>query len=59
MYLTGTQYNLTERLHQLPVTTGELNLFFIEKSGYAVSPIQSGIWEKEEVKKRNIFDFGI
>ena len=34
MYLTGTFLDLENRLHQLPDSLGDLNLFFYEACGY-------------------------
>jgi len=59
MYLTGTQYNFKDRLHQLPTSTGELQTFINEKAIYSVTPLISGAWTREEIKKRIIFNWRV
>jgi hypothetical protein len=57
MYLTGTQYNLENRLHQLPTGESDLTNFQTETGGYSLDLI---LVEKlnEEIAKKEIL-FGI
>ena len=45
MYVSGTYPTLESRLHQCPQTTGDLNSFCVEGSGYiaAYTGVSSGI----------------
>ncbi len=59
MYITGSQFNFEERLHQLPTGLADLDIFKSEATGYAAD---TGIWHsvnywnKEFIKKYEQFD---
>lgn len=58
MYITGTFVNFENRLHQLPVSLGELNLFFYEACSYYSQVNNANFqyllqkWNKEFTKKQ-------
>lgn len=41
MYISGTQYNFINRLHQLASSTGDLNTYQLEVDTYTYSGIPS------------------
>ena len=55
MYLTGTIEDFEQRLHQLPLTSGELDSFYEEASGYGEQLYLTGKWDKEFSKKEAVF----
>ncbi len=57
MYQTGTYIDFEQRLHQLPSSTDDLDLFWEESLGYDEIWGLSSKWEKEFSKKQTIFNW--
>ena len=52
MYITGNKFSFENRQHQLPTSTGDLNKFLIEYSGYSGIPQDlKNRFQKEHQKK--------
>ncbi len=65
MYISGSPYNFLNRLHQLPLSGADLNLFVAEGKIYTVSGFFTGaggqavrsVWNREYKKKTDIFGY--
>ena len=60
MYLTGQLNDYEDRLHQLPQTTGEVESYKLEGSGYlaSISPNLKDKWNREFDKRTLIISVG-
>lgn len=54
MYKTGTQFNFLNRLHQMPTSEADLDLFRTESGDYSPDVHTLNRWEKEVEKKEII-----
>jgi hypothetical protein len=59
MFISGSQYDFENRLHQLPTTTGDLQTFITEYSAYSGDATAAILekWDRELLKKRIILNF--
>ena len=59
MYISGTITDFENRLHELPVTSGELTSFTTEAKGYTgvqtgISKQEIGQWNREFAKRYDL-----